>query len=149
MAHPAPAELRTYLPHALSHNFRNKTLETPILEIQPLVVYRPGKGILEPKRAYFPRHAKDFYALRDPLSTHQFDMLLYRSEFYDVHLPPSSEPSFDESTNEDPTISRSDLHVEILENILGLDEDRFRKFTQRAKEHTRPTPRPVKTIAAT
>lgn len=25
--------------------FRNKTLENPILEIRPLVVYRPGKGI--------------------------------------------------------------------------------------------------------
>jgi hypothetical protein len=112
------------------------TLETLILEIQPIVVYRPGKGILEPNSLYFPRHAKHFYALRDPRTTRHFDTLAYLAKFYDVHLPLSSEATSDESTDEEPTIPRPDLVVEILEQILGLDEERFSRFAERAKEHT-------------
>lgn len=123
--------------------FQNFILKNPYLMIKPVVAYHGDRGILEPDPNLFPRHAKEFYALRDPSTDRRRRVLAYLLSFYDVQLPPqhdSSENSDDDSG--DALMRDAPIAIEVLEGILGLSEDNFVKFRERAQElatHQPPT----------
>ncbi|KAI3317676.1 hypothetical protein HD806DRAFT_362602 [Xylariaceae sp. AK1471] len=115
---------------------RNSRLRNPNLPIRPVVALRPFQGIVEPDPSYFPRHANEFYSLRNPATDHQRQMLAYLADFYDI-LRPSKK---DGVLIEDPYDT-----VDLLEGILGLEEDRFIQFRERARHMAaRPHPTPIK-----
>ncbi|KAH6630052.1 hypothetical protein B0J18DRAFT_443033 [Chaetomium sp. MPI-SDFR-AT-0129] len=131
---------------------RNSTLKNPTLLITPVPAYDSFQGIIHPDPKLFPRHAKDFYAMRDPTSAQHRHMLLYLVGFCDIQLD-SPENSIDEDDDEDEMQPETvDLEtatemraVEMLEGILGLDEGNFIKFRARAAElRLRPTPSATK-----
>ncbi|OHE90240.1 hypothetical protein CORC01_14461, partial [Colletotrichum orchidophilum] len=123
---------------------RNNALRNPTLPIRPVVVYNPEQGIIEPKPTHFPRNANEFYSLRDPPSDRHRSMLAYLAVFYDVQLR-TAEDSGGESSEDEVFLDRPDLIVEKLEGILGLNEDKFIKFRQRAREiAARPPSKPIK-----
>ncbi|KAK1519303.1 hypothetical protein CABS01_16587, partial [Colletotrichum abscissum] len=80
---------------------RNNALKNPTLPIRPVVVYRPGRGILEPDSSRFPRNANDFYSLRDPQTKWHRSMLAYLADFYDVQLRGASHFPKEESNSDD------------------------------------------------
>ncbi|OHE90220.1 hypothetical protein CORC01_14486, partial [Colletotrichum orchidophilum] len=123
---------------------RNNALRNPTLPIRPVVVYNPKQGIVEPKPTHFPGNANEFYSLRDPPSDRHRSMLAYLAVFYDVQLR-TAEDSEGESSEDEVLLDRPDLVVEKLEGILGLNEDKFIKFRQRAREiAARPPSKPIK-----
>ena len=130
--------------------FYNYTLKNPALRITPIPTYHPSQGILEPDPTLFPRHAKDFYALRNPSNARHQKILSYLVAFYDIQL---FAPDEDEDEDEDearpedvgPETTVERRAVELLEAILGLNEDNFIRFTERAAElRVRPAPSAVK-----
>ena len=129
---------------------RNSTLKNPVLPITPLPAYDPTRGIITPDPSLFPRHAKDFYALRDPTSDRHRRMLSYLVGFYDIQVS-TPEGSGDEDEDEDE-VQPEDIDgavevraVEMLEGILGLEEDNFLRFRARAAElRSRYTPSTTK-----
>ncbi|KAK1973348.1 hypothetical protein LZ30DRAFT_743856 [Colletotrichum cereale] len=129
-----------------SHAYmRNNALKNPTLPIRPVVVYRPGQGILEPELSRFPRNANEFYSLRDPRSDRHRSMLAYLAAFYDVQLRTADYPSEDDSSDDETFLDRPDIVVEKLEDILGLNEDKFDKFRERARQlATHPPWKPSK-----
>ncbi|OHE90325.1 hypothetical protein CORC01_14374 [Colletotrichum orchidophilum] len=123
---------------------RNNALKNPTLPIRPVVVYNPEQGIIEPKLTHFPRNANEFYSLRDPPPDRHRSMLAYLAVFYDVQLR-TTDDSEGESSEDEVLLDRPDLIVEKLEGILGLNEDKFIKFRQRAREiGARPPSKPIK-----
>ncbi|WQF76299.1 hypothetical protein CDEST_01313 [Colletotrichum destructivum] len=123
-----------------SHAYmRNNALKNPTLPIRPVVVYRPEQGILEPELTRFPRNANEFYSLRDPQTNRHRSMLSYLAAFYDVQLRTADYPSEDDSSD-DETFDCPDVIVEKLEDILGLNEDKFVKFRERARQLATQTP---------
>ncbi|KAI3558867.1 hypothetical protein CABS02_00907 [Colletotrichum abscissum] len=129
---------------------RNKGLKNPTLPIRPVVVYRPGHGILEPEPLRFPRNADDFYSLRDPQTDRHRSMLAYLAVFYDVQLRsaghlPEEESNSDDSDDDEIVLEHPDLVVEKLEDILGLNEDKIIKFKERALQTASRAPsKPIK-----
>ncbi|TQN73490.1 hypothetical protein CSHISOI_01992 [Colletotrichum shisoi] len=124
---------------------RNNALRNPTLPIRPLVIYHPERGILEPNELRFPRNADEFYALRDPQTDRHRSMLAYLAMFYDVRLRTADYTSDDESSDDEVFIDRPDLVIEKLEDILGLNEDKFIKFRERARNlASRTPPKPIK-----
>ncbi|KAK4642930.1 hypothetical protein QC761_0062550 [Podospora bellae-mahoneyi] len=130
--------------------FYNYTLKNPALRIAPIPTYHPTQGILEPDPTLFPRHAKDFYALRSPSNARHRNMLSYLVIFYDIQLfAPDEDEDEDgdearpEDVDSEATVDRR--AVELLETILGLNEDNFIRFRERAAElRVRPAPSAVK-----
>lgn len=118
-------------------------MKIPTLPIQPVVVRHPTLGtIVEPNLDLFPRNAKEFYSLRRPQSARLYGKLHYLITFYDVVLPSAkSTTSTDEtsspslSDDEDDESFEDDNHyaVHVLEGILGLSEDNFDSFVERAR----------------
>ncbi|TQN71120.1 hypothetical protein CSHISOI_04423 [Colletotrichum shisoi] len=130
-----------------SHAYmRNNALKNPTLPIRPVVVYRPEQGILEPELSRFPRNANEFYSLRDPQTNRHRSVLAYLAAFYDVQIRTAEYPSEDDSSGDDETfLDRPDVIVEKLEDILGLNEDKFVKFRERARQLAAQSPsKPVK-----
>ncbi|GKT92447.1 hypothetical protein CT0861_09412 [Colletotrichum tofieldiae] len=129
-----------------SHAYmRNNALKNPTLPIRPVVVYRPEQGILEPELSRFPRNANEFYSLRDPQTNRHRSMLAYLAAFYDVQLRTADYPSEDDSSDDEIFLDRPDVIVEKLEDILGLNEDKFVKFRERARQIATQIPsKPVK-----
>ncbi|GKT51805.1 uncharacterized protein ColSpa_11986 [Colletotrichum spaethianum] len=124
---------------------RNNALKNPTLSIRPVVVYRPEQGILEPDLSQFPRNANEFYSLRDPQTNRHRSMLAYLAAFYDVRLRTADYPSEDDSDDDETFLDRPDVVVEKLEDILGLNEDKFSKFRERAHQLATRTPsKPIK-----
>ena len=126
----------------------NSDLRNPKYHVRPLPAIR-DRSIIEPDLTLFPRHADEFYTLRDPSTDHQRRMLAYLASFYDVpHAPnPTSSDSNDNSDDDHDPIVIVDPEdtVGYLEIILGLREDNFEKFRQRALEFAnRPRPLPIK-----
>ncbi|KAK3692810.1 hypothetical protein B0T22DRAFT_26405 [Podospora appendiculata] len=93
---------------------RNQGLRNPALPIAPLVVYRSGGSVAAPDAALWPRDADEFYALRDPQTERQRSMVGYLVGFYGVDVPRWGEGMED-----------YELAVDLVENVLGLQEDRF------------------------
>ncbi|KAM0259991.1 hypothetical protein ACHAPA_010488 [Fusarium lateritium] len=117
-------------------NIRNGKLSNPFLPIQALPTYLFNQGITYPEATHFPKNANEFYALKRPSSRRQIGMLAYLSIFYDLPLY---------QDHGDTALQNPELAVEYLENILGLEEDRFTRFKQRARElETRPKAIPIK-----
>ncbi|EXK76051.1 hypothetical protein FOQG_19188 [Fusarium oxysporum f. sp. raphani 54005] len=115
---------------------RNGKLSNPFLPIQALPIYLPNQGITYPEAKHFPNNANEFYALKRPSSRRQAGMLTYLAVFYDI--PPYKKHG-------DTAIDDPELAVGYLENILGLDEDRFTRFKERAREvDSRPKAAPIK-----
>ncbi|OHE90484.1 hypothetical protein CORC01_14212 [Colletotrichum orchidophilum] len=129
-----------------SHAYmRNNALKNPSLPIRPVVVYRPEKGILEPELSQFPRNANEFYSLREPRTDRHRSMLAYLAVFYDVRLRTADYPSEDDASDDETFLDRPDIVVEKLEDILGLNEDRFDKFRERARQLATQSPsKPIK-----
>lgn len=147
--------------------FRNQLLKNPTLPIQPIVVHHPTMGIVVPNSNLFPKHAKEFYSLREPKSARLQGKLQYLLSFYDVALPETKStistkkiPSDDDDDDTDDTDDNDDDDAEsfqdnnhravyLLEGILGLSEDNFDSFVERARERARqaqeqPPPRASK-----
>lgn len=62
---------------------RNNRLKNPTLPIHPVVRWDKEKGErIEPK--FFPRNAKEFYSLREPIMRPLQQLLLYLVAFYDI-----------------------------------------------------------------
>ncbi|KAK1471356.1 hypothetical protein CTAM01_16573, partial [Colletotrichum tamarilloi] len=129
---------------------RNNALKNPTLPIRPVVVYRPGRGILEPDSSRFPRNANDFYSLRDPQTEWHRTTLAYLADFYDVQLRgashfPKEESNSDDSDDDEIILEHPELVVEKLEDILGLNEDKIIKFKERALQTASRAPsKPIK-----
>ncbi|KAH6613345.1 hypothetical protein F5144DRAFT_401227 [Chaetomium tenue] len=118
----------------MAARFQNFMLKNPVLRITPLPAYDPTHGIRQPNAALFPRHAKDFYALRHPSNDRHRQMLAYLVSFYDIQLS-IPESSYEEDEDEvGLEESDSERAAELLEGILGLNEDNFIKFRERAAE---------------
>ncbi|KAK2005929.1 hypothetical protein LZ32DRAFT_623330 [Colletotrichum eremochloae] len=129
-----------------SHAYmRNNALKNPTLPIRPVVVYRPEQGILEPELSQFPRNANEFYSLRNPQTSRQRSMLVYLAAFYDVQLRTADYYSEADSSDDETFLNRPDVIVEKMEDILGLNEDKFVKFRERARQlETRTPSKPIK-----
>lgn len=143
---------------------RNNNLRNPTFRINPIVSYRPDRGIIQPDSRLYPQNAKEFYSLRQPQDQRQKDMLAYLIEFYDlpyttwrVHPPSDYGSSSDDEINpatqnlpshemtiEDAVCHQSELAIDLLEGILGLNSDNFVKFEQKAAEHRHRTVQPAK-----
>lgn len=123
---------------------RNSLLKNPTHRIHPIVIYQPGKGLVEPDRSRFPRHAKEFYSLRNPTTDRHRTMLAYLAIFYDIPLNTTSSSSEDESDDDEVILDSPDLAVEHLEGILGLNEDNFIRFRERAEEVANAPRQPIK-----
>ncbi|KAK1657044.1 hypothetical protein BDP55DRAFT_639099 [Colletotrichum godetiae] len=69
----------------------------------------------------------------------------YLAVFYDVRLKTTDHPSEDDSDDDETFLDRPDIIVEKLEDILGLNEDKFVKFSERARQLVTRTPsKPIK-----
>ncbi|KIH87589.1 hypothetical protein SPBR_05119 [Sporothrix brasiliensis 5110] len=142
----------------LTARLRNQLLSNPTLAIEPIAIFDETRGVVQPDMNLFPRHAKEFYALRNPQDGRQHAKLSYLVSFYDVALPEAMGPSSsdeDSSGNEESQSSseatgggdddddndvdnifkdRNYLAVHMLETILGLSEDNFITFMERAEK---------------
>lgn len=118
----------------MAARFDNYKLKTPFLEIKPVPAYDPNRVIVLPNPDLFPRHAKEFYALRHPSNDRQREMLSYLVDFYDIQ---PSAPKDGGGKEEARPNASSERAVEMLEGILGLDEDNLIKFAEQAAERRR------------
>ena len=123
---------------------RNNSLRNPKYPIRPLSAIH-GRDIRNPDPSLFPRHAEEFYALRDPSTDHQRRMLAYLVSFYDIPHAPHSTSSDSDDDDSSIIIQDPEDAVDLLEHVLGLHEDKFKDFGQRAQEFAnRPRPPPIK-----
>ncbi|KAF3798545.1 hypothetical protein GCG54_00015249 [Colletotrichum gloeosporioides] len=128
---------------------RNSALRNPNAPIRPPPVYRPGQGVVFPNRKLFPRNANQFYQLRDPLTPQRREMLAYLVEFYDLrNADYCEEPAGNDDQNENDTEDPDEIFLR-LETLLGLNEEKFIKFRQKAAEMASRQPeRPAKRAQA-
>lgn len=119
---------------------RNALLRNPTLPLHIMVIYHPMKGLVRPDYNCFPRHAEEFYSLRYPKTDRQHRMLRYLASFYDV-LSGIADPSSDEDSSDDG-FPDPEVVVDRLEGILGLNEENFMRFRERAQEMARRPPAP-------
>ncbi|GAB1312026.1 hypothetical protein MFIFM68171_02236 [Madurella fahalii] len=108
---------------------RNSRLKNPIARIRPVPIFVQGRGAEEPNPDYFPKYADQLYGLRTPQKERDYQMLAYLSKFYDIQLEAADTSQSSEEIQVDP-----ERAVELLEEILGLDEDNFIAFRARAQQ---------------
>ncbi|KAK3333245.1 hypothetical protein B0T19DRAFT_120844 [Cercophora scortea] len=129
---------------ATAHNtaalIRNSGLRNPALPIAPIMIYRPGGGggggvVETPDPALWPRDAEEFYALRQPGTEREGRMVRYLVRFYRVDLRRDGDGGEDEGFD-------AELAVEMVENVLGLREERFVDFRERGRMSRRLVPVP-------
>ncbi|GAB1314309.1 hypothetical protein MFIFM68171_04519 [Madurella fahalii] len=113
----------------------NSKLKNPIARIRPVPIFIQGRGAGEPNLDYFPKYADEFYGLRKPQKERDYKMLTYLSEFYDIQLEAADASRSGEEVQVDP-----ERAVELLEAILGLDEDNFIAFRARAQQFANQGP---------
>ncbi|KZL84221.1 wac domain-containing protein [Colletotrichum incanum] len=130
---------------------RNNILSNPTLPINPIVAIYPDNGPVLPRMHLFPRNAKQFYALRKPTTEMQLQMLndnnddnedkydynTYNDDDFDGASPVQSKLA-----PRDAAVFCPQRAVEKLEQILGLNEENFINFRERAR--LRSPPRAVK-----
>ncbi|RYC80365.1 hypothetical protein BFJ63_vAg16755 [Fusarium oxysporum f. sp. narcissi] len=115
---------------------QNGRLSNPFLPIHALPIYLPNQGITYPEATHFPKNANEFYALKQPTSQRQTAMLAYLAMFYDVS---------NYKKHGDIAIHDPEETLGYLENILGLEEERFIRFKARAHElNQEPKAAPIK-----
>ncbi|KAG5771358.1 hypothetical protein H9Q69_014177 [Fusarium xylarioides] len=115
---------------------QNGRLSNPFLPIHALPIYLPNQGITYPEATHFPKNANEFYALKQPTSQRQAAMLAYLAMFYDVS---------NYKKHGDIAIHDPEETLGYLENILGLEEERFIRFKERAYElNQEPKVAPIK-----
>ncbi|KAK0702662.1 hypothetical protein B0H67DRAFT_594877 [Lasiosphaeris hirsuta] len=107
---------------------RNGKLKNPTARIRPIPIFAQGRGPQEPDPTYFPKYANQLYRLRKPQNERDHQMLAYLSTFYDIQQEAADASESGEKVQVDP-----DRAVELLEEILGLDEDNFIEFRTRAQ----------------
>ncbi|KDN64754.1 hypothetical protein CSUB01_11127 [Colletotrichum sublineola] len=136
---------------------RNQNLRNPNLPIEPIVSLR-DEGLVLPSPTRFPKHAKQFYALRKPDTLLRVRMLSYLIDFYDIQWQrwevsggdddaDDYETYTDENEGEgaatttkplklslwDAVQTYPGLAVDALETILGLNEQNFINFRECAR----------------
>jgi len=111
---------------------RNGRLKNPISRIRPIPIYVDGRGAQEPDARFFPKYADQLYSLRKPQNDSEHQMLAYLSKFYDIW-----QEAVDQSIDDDIDPERA---VELLEEILGLDEERFVASRAKARLLASQTP---------
>lgn len=141
---------------------RNQNLRNPNLPIEPIISLR-DEGLVLPNPTRFPKHAKQFYALRKPDTPLRVRMLSYLVDFYDIQWQTwevsgaddhadDYENYTDEDENEnaataakpsklslwDAVQTYPELAVNTLESILGLNEQNFINFRECAKLRSPP-----------
>ncbi|KAK0631432.1 hypothetical protein B0T14DRAFT_3142 [Immersiella caudata] len=111
---------------------RNNALRNPTFPIHPLPASRPNGTLVYPDPALFPRHADEFYSIRNP-SDRSRQMLAYLAQFYGIYsqIPGSSGSERQGSSDVDD--------VELLGHFLGLQEERFIAFRERARLAAKPS----------
>jgi hypothetical protein len=91
-----------------SARFQNYMLRNPALRITPIPTFHPGIGIVDPNPTLFPRHAKEFYNLRNPTTRRLQRVLTYLVSFYDIQghetWGATEEHTSDEDEDEDDDI---------------------------------------------
>ncbi|KAH7137898.1 hypothetical protein EDB81DRAFT_801656 [Dactylonectria macrodidyma] len=137
--------------HRNTFSSLNARLRNPILPIYRLPTWNPAKGIVNPDPNLFPKHAKEFYGLRDPTTERQKRMLVYLASFYDIpHTHPSdTESQSSDDEDGDIIIKHPELTLELIEMVLGLNEENFIEFQRKARERAlqgddQPRPQPIK-----
>ncbi|KAI8166876.1 hypothetical protein K4K49_012392 [Colletotrichum sp. SAR 10_70] len=124
---------------------RNSALRNPKAPIRPPPIYRPGQGVLFPNPKLFPRNADQFYQLRDSTTARNRQMLAYLVEFYDLRNADYGEGPAGNNDHNDNDMEDPDEIFLRLETLLGLNEEKFIKFKQRAAEMASRQPeRPAK-----
>ncbi|KAF6808795.1 hypothetical protein CPLU01_15611 [Colletotrichum plurivorum] len=150
---------------------KNGNLKNPMLPITPIPKRAEGDREMFPEDRLFPKHARQFYAMRKVSSadahTHRAAMLIYLIDFYNVEYSgweqddprdydyeayeSSSEPELPTPQSgpklglEDAVLSYPGRAVEALETILGINEENFIRFRERAAALRRSLPaRPAK-----
>jgi hypothetical protein len=113
---------------------QNNALRNPALRITPLPTLDPTQDIIYPR--IFPRHAKEFYALRNPSDDRHRKMLSYLVGFYKPNLSAleGSDGEDEDEDEDDESVEPEERAVELLEVILGLNEDNFIRFKKRSDE---------------
>ncbi|KAK5656230.1 hypothetical protein OQA88_4991 [Cercophora sp. LCS_1] len=112
---------------------RNSKLKNPISRIRPIPIFIQGQ---EPDPARFPQYANQLYNLRKPQQKRDYQMLAYLSKFYDIWQDAANTShSSEEEAQIDP-----ERAVELLEEILGLEEDNFIAFRARAQHFANQGP---------
>ncbi|KAL8380764.1 hypothetical protein RB595_005176 [Gaeumannomyces hyphopodioides] len=122
--------------------FRNSRLKNPFNRIEPAPGFDLKAGIVYPDPKLFPRNARAFYALRNPSTAHQRQVLDYLRAFYELQRDPehggSSNDDDDDDDDDDdeagPSADTPEHTVDELQAILGLEEDKFIRFKERAEE---------------
>ncbi|KAF5715711.1 wac domain-containing protein [Fusarium mundagurra] len=115
---------------------QNGRLSNPFLPIHALPIYLPNQGITYPEATHFPKNANEFYALKQPTGERQTAMLAYLAMFYDVS---------NYKKQGDIAIHDPEETLGYLEDILGLEEERFIRFKARAHElYQEPKVAPIK-----
>ncbi|KAK1749860.1 hypothetical protein QBC47DRAFT_395156 [Echria macrotheca] len=108
---------------------RNGRLKNPVARIRPVPIFVHGQGAREPDPEHFPKYADQLYALRKPRKDRDFRMLAYLSKFYDIEQEAANVDQSSQEIQLDP-----ERAVELLEEILGLDEDNFIEFRANAQQ---------------
>jgi hypothetical protein len=130
----------------MAARFQNYTLRNPAMRITPVVAFNSFGEIVNPDPKHFPRNAKEFYAMRDTSNKRGANMLNYLVDFYDVqlHYEEPSQSNSEVNDNGSPeTVDTVLVALEMLEGILGLNEDNFIKFKARAAAMARHSPQPA------
>ena len=128
--------------HQMDARSRNNHLKNPTLIIRPVPTFDPiSDRIVQPDPELFPEHANEFYALRNPSTKRQHQLLDYLVKFYDLSQFTGSSSSKEAKK---PLRLDPERAVELLEDILGLQEDNFIAFRERARRFTGQPSAPAK-----
>lgn len=137
----------------MAARFQNYTLKNPAMRITPVCILNRYGEIASPDPTCFPRNAKEFYSLRTATKERLVNMLYYLVGFYDVQVG-DAEVSLSDSDSESggdneggrgspkQQVDTNWLAVEMLESILGLNEENFIRFKEKAAAYARRSPRP-------
>lgn len=120
----------------MAARFHNSTLKNPAMRIVPVFILDSFGEIASPDSKNFPRNAKEFYSMRDNPNKRLTRMLHYLVGFDDVQLDHQELSHSDSEAIDDVSpgqrVDTTWVAVEMLESILGLNEENFIKFKERA-----------------
>ncbi|KAK3364144.1 hypothetical protein B0T25DRAFT_627967 [Lasiosphaeria hispida] len=111
---------------------RNGKLKNPTARIRAVPIFIQGHGAKDPDPSFFPQYADQLYSLRKPQMARDYQILTDLSKFYDIwNEAANTSQSGEEEDKIDP-----ERAVELLEEILGLEEERFTAFRAKAQQLT-------------
>lgn len=130
----------------MAARFHNSTLKNPAMRIVPVFILDSFREIASPDSKNFPRNAKEFYSMCDNPNERLTRMLHYLVGFYDVQLDHQELSHSDSEAIDDVSpgqrVETTWVAVEMLESILGLNEENFIKFKERAAALVHRSPQP-------